>query len=48
MITGMVIGGLTAVTAKQMLENRSCKLKSLKKSSDADEKMKDADEYAKD
>jgi len=44
MITGMIIGGLVAVTAKQMLENRSCMSLCSKKSSDTDEHTKDVDE----
>ena len=42
-ITGMIIGGLLAVTAKQMVENRNCMSSSLKKSSDTDEHIKDED-----
>jgi ethanolamine transporter EutH len=48
MITGMIIGGVIAVTAKQMVENRSCMSKCSKKSSDADEHIKDKDEHSKD
>ena len=43
-ITGMVIGGAIAVTAKQALENRSCMSNCSKKSSDTDEHIKDEDE----
>ena len=45
MISGMIIGGVIAVTAKQMLENRSCVSRSSKKSSDTDEHTKDVDEH---
>ena len=48
MITGMIIGGVLALTAKQMVENRSCMSKCSKKSSDTDEHIKDADEHTKD
>ena len=48
MITGMIIGGLLALTAKQMVENRSCMSKYSKKSPDTDEHIKDADEHTKD
>ena len=44
MITGMIIGGVLAVTAKQMVENRSCMSSSSKKSSDTDQHIKDEDE----
>ena len=44
MITGMIIGGVIAVTAKQMLENRSCMSSCSKKPSDTDEEIKDEDE----
>ena len=43
-ITGMIIGGVFAVTAKQMVENRSCMSNCSKKSSDTDEHIKDEDE----
>ena len=43
-ITGMIIGGVLAVTAKQMVENRGCMSSSSKKSADTDDQMKDADE----
>ena len=43
-ITGMIIGGVLAVTAKQMVENRSCMSSSSKKSSDTDQHIKDEDE----
>jgi len=42
-ITGMIIGGLLAVTAKQMVENRGCMSSSSKKSSGTDEHIKDED-----
>ena len=45
MITGMIIGGVLALTAKQMVENRSCMSKCSKKSSDTDKHIKDADEH---
>ena len=48
MITGMIIGGVIAVTAKQMLENRSCVSRCSKKSSDTDEHIKDVDEHTLD
>ena len=48
MITGMIIGGVLALTAKQMVENRSCMSKCSKKSSDTDEHIKDTDEHTKD
>ena len=47
-ITGMMIGGVIAVTAKQMLENRSCMSSCSKKSSDTDENIKDVDEHTVD
>ena len=40
----MIIGGVLAVTAKQMVENRSCMSNCSKKSSDTDEHIKDEDE----
>lgn len=43
-ITGMIIGGVLAVTAKKMVENRSCMSNCSKKSSDTDEHIKDEDE----
>ena len=43
-ITGMIIGGVLAVTAKQMVENRSFMSNCSKKSSDTDEHIKDEDE----
>ena len=43
-ITGMIIGGILAVTAKQMVGNRGCLSSSLKKSSDTDQHIKDEDE----
>ena len=48
MITGMIIGGVLALTAKQMVENRSCMSKCSKKFPDTDEHIKDADEHIKD
>ena len=48
MITGMIIGGVFALTAKQIVKNRSCMSKCSKKSSDTDEHIKDADEHTKD
>ena len=48
MIKGMIIGGVLALTAKQMVENRSCMSKCSKKSSDTDEHIKDTDEHTKD
>ena len=48
MITGMIIGGVIAVTAKQMLENRSCISRCSNKSSNTDEHIKDIDEHTKD
>ena len=48
MITGIIIGGVLALTAKQMVENRSCMSKCSKKSPDTDEHIKDADEHTKD
>ena len=48
MITGMIIGGVIAVTAKQMLENRSCMSSCSKKSSDTDENIKDVDKHTVD
>jgi hypothetical protein len=47
-ITGMVISGAIAVTAKQVLENRSCMSKCLNKPADTDKEVKDADEHLKD
>ena len=47
-ITGMVIGGAIAVTAKQVLENRSCMSKRSNKSVGTDKEIKDADEHEKD
>ena len=43
-ITGMIIGGVLAVTAKQLVENRGCMSSSSKKSSDTDQHIKDEDE----
>ena len=43
-ITGMIIGGVMAVTAKQMVESRSCMSSCSKKSSDTDQHIKDEDE----
>ena len=48
MITGMIISGVLALTAKQMVENRSCMSKCVKESSDTDEHIKDADEHTTD
>ena len=48
MITGMIIGGVIAVTAKQMLENRSCMSKCSNKYAGTDKEIKDADEHVKD
>ena len=48
MITGMIVGGVIAITAKQMAENRSCVSRCSKKSSDTDEHIKDVDEHTKD
>ena len=47
-ITGMVIGGAIAVTAKQALENRSCMSKCSNKYAGTDKEIKDADEHVKD
>ena len=46
-ITGMVIGGAIAFTAKQVLENRSCMSKCSNKSAAKDEEIKDTDEHVK-
>ena len=48
MITGMIIGGVLVLTAKQMVENRNCISKCSKKSPDTDENLKDAEEHTKD
>ena len=53
MITGMIIGGVFAVTARQIVENRNCMSSYSKKSSDRDEHIKDEneptlDEHSKD
>ena len=47
-ITGMVIGGAIAVTAKQALENRSCMSKCSNKYAGKDKEIKDEDEHVKD
>ena len=47
-ITGIVIGGAIAVTAKQVLENRSCMSKCSNKYAGSDKETKDADEHVKD
>ena len=46
-ITGMIIGGAIAVTAKQIIENRSCMSKCSNKFANTDEDIKDADEHSK-
>tara|TARA_B100001939_G_scaffold336100_1_gene338885 strand:- start:1235 stop:1417 length:183 start_codon:yes stop_codon:yes gene_type:complete len=47
-ITGMVIGGAIAVTAKQALETRSCMSKCSNKYAGTDKEIKDEDEHVKD
>ena len=47
-ITGMVIGGAIAVTAKQLLENRSCMSQCSNKYAGTDKEIKDEDEHVKD
>ena len=46
-ITGMVIGGAIAFTAKQVIENRSCMSKCSNKFANTDKEIKDADEQSK-
>ena len=46
-ITGMIIGGAIAVTAKQIIENRSCMSKCSNKFANTDQEIKDADENSK-
>lgn len=46
-VTGMIIGGVIAVTAKQIIENRSCMSKCSNKFANTDKEIKDADEHSK-
>ena len=46
-ITGMIIGGAIAVTAKQIIENRSCMSKCSNKFANTDKEITDADENSK-
>ena len=46
-ISGMIIGGAIAVTARQIIENRNCMSKCSNKSANTDKEFKEADEQAK-
>lgn len=46
-ITGMIIGGAIAVTAKQVIENRNCMSKCSNKVANTDKEIKDAGENSK-
>ena len=46
-ITGMIIGGAIAVTAKQIIENRSCVSRCSTKFTNTGEEVKDVDENSK-
>ena len=46
-ITGMIIGGAIAVTAKQIIENRKCMSKCSNKVANTDKEIKDAGENSK-
>ena len=45
-VTGMIIGGATAVTAKQIIENRSCMSKCSNKFANTGEEVKDLKEHS--
>ena len=47
-ITGMIIGGTIAVTAKKIIENRNCMSKCSNKFANAEKENKDSDEHSKD
>ena len=46
-ITGMIIGGAIAVTAKQIIENRSCISKCSNRFANTGEEVKDSEESSK-
>ena len=46
-ITGMIIGGAIAVTAKQIIENRSCISKCSNRFANTGEEVKDSEENSK-
>ena len=46
-ITGMIIGGAIAVTAKQIIENRNYMSKCSNKFANTDKEIKDEDENSK-
>ena len=46
-ITGMIIGGAIAVTAKQIIENRSCMSRCSDKFANTDKEIQDTDEHLK-
>ena len=46
-VTGIIIGGAIAFTAKQLIENRSCMSKYSNKFANTDKEIKDADEHSK-
>ena len=46
-ITGMIIGGAIAVTAKQLIENSGCISECLTKVANTGEEVKDSQEHSK-
>ena len=46
-ITGMIIGGAIAVTAKQLIDNRGCVSKCSNKFANTSEKVEDSQEHSK-